>query len=131
MKVKILHKFHDKVDFMKVYLVGETVTFDDTRAEALIKRGLVESAEETKEVSLESEEEIAEAPEEADVESVVEEAEEADAEAEGVIEEAEETQAEPEPAETEEITDEAPIEEAVEEPQPEVRVKPVATKRKK
>lgn len=110
MKVKILHKFHDRVDFMKVYLVGETVTFDDTRAEALIKRGLVESAEETKEVSLESEEEIAEAPEEADVESVVEE---------------------PEPAETEEITDEAPIEEAVEEPQPEVRVKPVATKRKK
>lgn len=46
MKVRILQMFHDKADYMKVYLVGETVTFDDARAEALIARGLVESAEE-------------------------------------------------------------------------------------
>ena len=46
MKVRILQEFHDKADYMKVYLVGETVTFDDARAEALIARGLVESAEE-------------------------------------------------------------------------------------
>lgn len=49
MRVRILHKFHDKADFMKVYLVGETVTFDDARAEALIARGLVEKDEEKKE----------------------------------------------------------------------------------
>lgn len=49
MRVRILHKFHDKADFMKVYLVGETVTFDDARAEALIARGLVERDEEKKE----------------------------------------------------------------------------------
>lgn len=46
MKVKVLHKFHDRVDFSKVYLVGETYTFDDARAESLVTRGLVESAEE-------------------------------------------------------------------------------------
>lgn len=46
MKVRILHKFHDKADFNMVYLVGETVTFDDARAVYLISRGLVESAEE-------------------------------------------------------------------------------------
>ena len=34
---------------MKVYLVGETVTFDNARAEALIARGLVERDEEKKE----------------------------------------------------------------------------------
>lgn len=48
MRVRILHRFHDKADFMKVYLVGETVTFDDARAEALIARGLVERDEEKK-----------------------------------------------------------------------------------
>lgn len=46
MKVRILQKFHDKANYMTVYLVGETVAFDDARAESLIKRGLVESAEE-------------------------------------------------------------------------------------
>lgn len=46
MKVKILQMFHDKVNYNKVYLVGETVTFDNERAEALIARGLVENAEE-------------------------------------------------------------------------------------
>lgn len=45
MKVRILHKFHDKADFTKVYLVGETATFDDARAEYLIGKGLVEAAE--------------------------------------------------------------------------------------
>lgn len=42
MKVKILHRFHDKADYMKVYLVGDTVTMEDSRAEYLIGRGLVE-----------------------------------------------------------------------------------------
>lgn len=42
MEVRILHKFHDKADYNKVYLVGETVTFDDTRAEYLIGMGLAE-----------------------------------------------------------------------------------------
>lgn len=42
MKVKVLHRFHDKADFKMVYLVGETYTFDDARAEYLIGRGLVE-----------------------------------------------------------------------------------------
>lgn len=46
MVVKILKKFHDRVDYSKVYLVGETFTFEDARAEALIARGLAESAEE-------------------------------------------------------------------------------------
>lgn len=45
MKVKVLHKFHDKADYTKVYLVGETVTFDDSRAEYLIGLGLVEAEE--------------------------------------------------------------------------------------
>lgn len=49
MEVRILHKFHDRADFTKVYPVGETFTFDDARASHLIKRGLVEAipAEET------------------------------------------------------------------------------------
>ena len=42
MEVRILHKFHDRDDFMKVYPVGETFTFDDSRAEYLVKLGLVE-----------------------------------------------------------------------------------------
>ena len=46
MKVKVTNKFHDKADFNKVYLVGETITFDDARAEYLISLGLVELAEE-------------------------------------------------------------------------------------
>lgn len=46
MEVRILQMFHDKADYTKVYLVGETYTFDDARAEALIVRGLVECAEE-------------------------------------------------------------------------------------
>lgn len=54
MEVRILHKFHDRVDYTKVYLVGETVIFDDARAESLIKRGLVEKAEEPIEVDVES-----------------------------------------------------------------------------
>lgn len=51
MEVRILHEFHDKADYRKVYLVGETVTFDDARAELLIERGLVEPAEEEVEAS--------------------------------------------------------------------------------
>lgn len=42
MEVRILHKFHDRADFTKVYPVGETFIFDDARAEHLIKRGLAE-----------------------------------------------------------------------------------------
>ena len=42
MEVRILHKFHDRADFTKVYPVGETFTFEDARAEHLIKRGLAE-----------------------------------------------------------------------------------------
>ena len=45
MEVRILHKFHDRADFTKVYPVGETFTFDDARAEHLIKRGLAEPVE--------------------------------------------------------------------------------------
>ena len=48
MKVKILQKFHDKADYMRVYLVGETFTFDDARAEYLIGLGLVEAVKEAK-----------------------------------------------------------------------------------
>lgn len=55
MKVKILQMFHDKVNYNKVYLVGETVTFDDQRAEALIARGLVENDEEVAEPIVETE----------------------------------------------------------------------------
>ena len=43
MEVRILHKFHDKASYNTVYLVGETVTFDDARAEHLISLGLVEA----------------------------------------------------------------------------------------
>lgn len=50
MKVKILHTFHDKADYRMVYLVGETITFDDARAESLIGLGLVEKEEESVEV---------------------------------------------------------------------------------
>lgn len=44
MEVKILQKFHDKADYNKVYLVGDLVTFDDERAQDLVKKGLVEAA---------------------------------------------------------------------------------------
>lgn len=53
MEVRILHKFHDRADFTKVYPVGETFTFDDVRAEHLIKRGLAEPAESVEEKSIE------------------------------------------------------------------------------
>lgn len=48
MEVRILQKFHDRVDYMKVYLVGETVTFEDERAEYLIGVGLVEKTEDAR-----------------------------------------------------------------------------------
>lgn len=73
MKVRILQKFHDRVDYMKVYLVGETVTFDDARAESLIRRGLVESAEEPIELEAETEAEAADALEAEDVAAEVKE----------------------------------------------------------
>ena len=50
MEVRIINKFHDKADYNKVYLVGETITFDDARAEYLIKLGLVEPVEAEKEL---------------------------------------------------------------------------------
>lgn len=62
MKVRILQKFHDRVDYTKVYLVGETFTFDDARAAALIARGLVESAEESVKPEVELAMEVAEDP---------------------------------------------------------------------
>lgn len=105
MKVKVLHKFHDRVDFSKVYLVGETYTFDDARAESLIARGLVESDEEAAEKILEDEAPI----EETLVAETAEEAVEVEGEATIEAEEAIEEEAE-----------KAPIK----------AVKPVATKRK-
>ena len=74
MEVRVLHKFHDRADFTKVYPVGETFTFEDARASYLIKRGLVEAVveeeeapaeEEVPEVAEESEEEVVEEPAEA------------------------------------------------------------------
>lgn len=105
MKVRILQKFHDRVDYMKVYLVGETVTFDDARAESLVKRGLVESAEEP-----------IETPAEAPATVVVE--------ADDIVE----------VSEVNELTEGEVVEavEVVETPaeEPKAAVKPVATKRK-
>ena len=46
MKVRISQMFHDKADYTKVYLVGETHSFDDERAAYLIGLGLAESVEE-------------------------------------------------------------------------------------
>ena len=66
MEVKILQKFHDREDFTKVYPVGETVIFDDLRAEYLMGLGLVEKVVD----------EIVEAP----VEEAIEEAIQAEAE---------------------------------------------------
>jgi hypothetical protein len=106
MKVRILHKFHDRVDFMKVYLVGETVTFDDARAESLISRGLVENAEEV----VETDEAEAPAEEETKAEELVE------------VSEVDETEG-GEEAKTEEVA-EAPAEESPK------AVKPVVAKRK-
>lgn len=71
MKVRILQKFHDKASYNTVYLVGETVTFDDARAEYLIGRGLAESAED-----------VAEAPAEDVAEALAEDAPVADVQAE-------------------------------------------------
>lgn len=72
MEVRILHKFHDKADYNKVYLVGETVTFDDTRAEYLIGLGLAERIVEA-EPEVVAEDEVAEeAPVLAEPEVVVE-----------------------------------------------------------
>ena len=84
MEVRILHKFHDRADFSKVYPVGETFTFDDARAEHLIKRGLAEPVEPV------VEEVIEEAPVVEAVEPEMEVAEEAAVEeiAEPVVEEA-------------------------------------------
>lgn len=107
MKVRILQKFHDKANYMTVYLVGETVAFDDARAESLIKRGLVESAEEPIEAVAEEVETPAEEPA-----TVVE--------AEDIIEVSEVE----EPTEGEVVEVETPAEE------PKAAVKPVATKRK-
>lgn len=41
-KVKILKAFRDKDRFSVVYPVGETFEFEAERAQALVKRGLVE-----------------------------------------------------------------------------------------
>lgn len=109
MRVKVLQMFHDKADYMKVYLVGETYIFDDARAESLIKRGLVESAEEP----IEPISDAAEAPAEDSSKVVVNEGEVAevgDPKDEAVVESTD--------------TAEAPAEEV------QSKVKPVATKRK-
>lgn len=37
----VLREFHDKDDFGKVYKKGDTLTFDDARAEELSALGLV------------------------------------------------------------------------------------------
>lgn len=100
---------------MTVYLVGETVTFDDARAESLIARGLVESAEAVEEdIILNDDTPADDAPavddatidEETPVEEVNDDAE---------------------------VADEAPADEVKEDNQPEASpraVKPVATRRK-
>ena len=112
MEVRVLQKFHDRVDYMKVYLVGETYTFDDARAESLIVRGLVESAEEPIEPISDTDE--ASTEENPDVvvseEEVAEVAEVDEPKDETVVESAE--------------VEEAPAEEV------QSKVKPVATKRK-
>lgn len=112
MKVRILQKFHDKANYMTVYLVGETVAFDDARAESLIKRGLVESAEEPIELV-----------------SEVEETPAAVVEAEDIIEVSEVE----EPTEVEVVESVEVVETPAEETEPEEvqkGVKPVAAKRK-
>ena len=91
MKVKVLHKFHDRVDFSKVYLVGETYTFDDARAESLIARGLVESDKEAAEEILEDEATIEETLVVETAEEAVEVEDEAPIEVEEAIEEEAET----------------------------------------
>lgn len=103
MEVRILHKFHDRADFTKVYPVGETFTFDDARAEHLIKRGLAEPVQPV------VEEVVEESPVEETVEPAEVVAEDAAIEEEAAEEAAEEA--------------EAPVVE-------EVEVKPVATKRR-
>ena len=62
MEVRVLHKFHDKASYKTVYLVGETVTFDDARAGHLIELGLVEPIETVEVVEAESTEETIEKP---------------------------------------------------------------------
>lgn len=42
MKVRVLHQFHDRADYRKVHLVGETLVVEDARAEYLIGLGLAE-----------------------------------------------------------------------------------------
>ena len=75
MEVRIVNKFHDKADFTKVYLVGETVTFDDERASYLISLGLVESAEPVVEEAETNEPEVEPAPAEESEPEVAPEAE--------------------------------------------------------
>ena len=41
-KVKVIKEFRDKDRFSVVYTVGETFEFEAERAQALVKRGLVE-----------------------------------------------------------------------------------------
>lgn len=84
MEVRILHKFHDRADFTKVFPVGETFTFEDARAEHLIKRGLVEPVEPVVEETIE-EAPVVETVEEP--EAVEETEEEVADEAEPVVEE--------------------------------------------
>ena len=72
MEVKILRKFHDKADFNKVYLVGETVTFDEERANELVKLGLVEPVQEEADAETDTETDT-----EAEAEESVEPVEEA------------------------------------------------------
>ena len=83
MEVKILHKFHDREDFTKVYPVGETVIFDDLRAEQLISLGLVEKVAEE---AVEEVAEVEETPVVETEETPVEEATEAPEEEEEAVE---------------------------------------------
>lgn len=106
MEVRVLHKFHDRADFTKVYPVGETFTFEDARANYLIKRGLVEAVVEDEENAPADEG----TPAEENAPEVVEESE-----AEVVEEPAE--------AVEDEETPETPVVE-------EKAIKPVATKRR-
>ena len=51
MNVRISQMFHDKADYTKVYLVGETHSFDDERAAYLIGLGLAKPVEGSKQPS--------------------------------------------------------------------------------
>lgn len=45
-EVRIIQEFHDKDRFSKIYFVGDVCEFDESRARALISKGLAEAISE-------------------------------------------------------------------------------------